>query len=198
MRDMIRASFNEHLDCIYHMGAFTEMLYQSGEQLIQANQFGGCAFICGNGGSAVDAHHFATELTGRFERERRGWLALALTMDTSALTAIGNEYGFDYVFFCQLETLGWPGDLLIAIGTSGNSHNALQAVAHAKVNRIATVGLLGRDGSQLAGEVDHALVVPSQRTARIQEMLILILLIWREMLNAVGTRRCANSSMPEN
>jgi D-sedoheptulose 7-phosphate isomerase len=186
MLELIRASLKEHLDCIQHMGALTEILRQSGEQLIQTIQSGGCTFICGNGGSAGDAQHFAAELTGRFERERRGWPALALTTDTSALTAIGNDYGFDFVFSRQMEALARPGDLLIAISTSGNSRNVLQAVAHAKANRIATIGLLGRDGGQLAREVDHALVVPSQRTARIQEMHILILHIWCEMLDAAG------------
>ena len=186
MLELIRASLKEHLDCIQHMEALTDILRQSGEQLIRTIQSGGCAFICGNGGSAGDAQHFAAELTGRFERERRGWPALALTTDTSALTAIGNDYGFDFVFSRQMEALARPGDLLIAISTSGNSRNVLQAVAHAKANRIATVGLLGRDGGQLAREVDLALVVPSQRTARIQEMHILILHIWCEMLDAAG------------
>ena len=154
--------------------------------MIDTIHSGGCAFICGNGGSAADAQHFAAELTGRFERERRAWPAVALTTDTSALTAIGNDYGFDHVFSRQLEALGRPGDLLIAISTSGNSRNVLQAVAHAKANGIATIGLLGRDGGQLAREVDHALVIPSERTARIQEMHILILHIWCEMLDAAG------------
>lgn len=186
MLELIRASFKEHLDCIQHMGALTDILRQSGEQLIQTIQSGGCAFICGNGGSSADAQHFAAELTGRFERERRGWPAVALTTDTSALTAIGNDYGFDYVFSRQLEALGRKGDLLIAISTSGNSPNVRQAVAYAKANGISTIALLGRDGGQLAREVDHALIVPSQRTARIQEMHILILHIWCEMLDAAG------------
>ena len=186
MSSPIHASLKEHIECTQHMEALTDILRQSGEQLIDTIHSGGCAFICGNGGSAADAQHFAAELTGRFERERRAWPAVALTTDTSALTAIGNDYGFDHVFSRQLEALGRPGDLLIAISTSGNSRNVLQAVAHAKANGIATIGLLGRDGGQLAREVDHALVIPSERTARIQEMHILILHIWCEMLDAAG------------
>lgn len=184
MSELIRASLKEHLDCAQHIEAIAEPLRMAGERLIHTIQSGGCAFICGNGGSAADAQHFAAELTGRFERERRAWPAIALTTDTSALTAIGNDYGFDQVFSRQLEALGRPGDLLIAISTSGNSPNVLQAVAHAKASGMVTMGLLGRDGGQLAREVDHALIIPSQRTARIQEMHILILHIWCEMLDA--------------
>jgi len=187
MTALIRASLKEHLDCVQQMETLVEPLQLAGERLVHTIQTGGCAFICGNGGSAADAQHFAAELTGRFERERRAWPSVALTTDTSALTAIGNDYGFDHVFSRQLEALGRPGDLLIAISTSGNSRNVLQAVAHAKGNGIATIGLLGRDGGQLARAVDHALVIPSQRTARIQEMHILILHIWCEMLDAVAT-----------
>ncbi len=186
MDSLIANALREHQETAQRMDACSDIIQQAGASIIQTIHSGARIFICGNGGSAGDAQHFAAELTGRFERERRGWPALALTTDTSALTAIGNDYGFDYVFSRQLEALGRPGDLLIAISTSGNSPNVRLAVAHAKANRIATVGLLGRDGGQLAREVDQALVVPSQRTARIQEMHILILHIWCEMLDTAG------------
>lgn len=186
MRELIRESLEEHLACAQRMEALLDPMKQSGEQLIQTVQSGSRVFICGNGGSAADAQHFSAELTGRFERERRAWPAVALTTDTSALTAIGNDYGFDQVFSRQLEALGQSGDLLIAMSTSGNSGNVRRAVAYAKANGIGTIGLLGRDGGQLAHDVDYALVAPSRRTARIQEMHILILHIWCEMLDAAG------------
>ena len=186
MNTRVFASLKEHLDCALRMETLAGPLQMAGERLIQTIQAGGCAFICGNGGSAADAQHFAAELTGRFERDRRAWPAVALTTDTSALTAIGNDYGFDYVFSRQLEALGRPGDLLIAISTSGNSRNVLQAVTQAKAGGITSIGLLGRDGGEIAREVDLALVVPSSRTARIQEMHILILHIWCEMLDAAN------------
>ncbi len=184
MDSLIANALREHQETAQRMDVCSVIIQQAGTSIIQTIHSGARIFICGNGGSAGDAQHFAAELTGRFERERRAWPAVALTTDTSALTAIGNDYGFDYVFSRQLEALGRPGDLLIAISTSGNSPNVRQAVAYAKANGISTIGLLGRDGGQLAREVDHALVVPSQRTARIQEMHILILHIWCEMLDA--------------
>lgn len=135
-------------------------------------------FICGNGGSAADAQHFAAELTGRFEQERVSLPAIALTTDTSALTAIGNDYGFEKAFSRQLEGLGRMGDALIAISTSGNSPNIREAVRAAKSMGIQTIGLLGKDGGLLASEVDRAVTIPHPRTARIQEAHIFILHYW--------------------
>ena len=148
----------------------------------------GKILACGNGGSAADAQHFAAELTGRFERERRGLAGIALTTDTSALTAIGNDYGFEAIFARQLEALGRPGDVLLALSTSGNSPNVLRAVEAARRLEITTVGLLGRDGGALADQVDQALVVPATRTARVQEMHILILHLLCEAIDAADGR----------
>jgi D-sedoheptulose 7-phosphate isomerase len=145
---------------------------------------GGRIFACGNGGSAADAQHFASELTGRFEKDRKGYAAIALTTDTSALTAIGNDFGFDFVFSRQLQALGQPGDLLLAISTSGNSSNILQAVHYARDHNIYSIGLLGRDGGKLAGLVDLPLIIPVQRTARIQEAHIFILHLLCELLES--------------
>jgi D-sedoheptulose 7-phosphate isomerase len=125
--------------------------------------------ICGNGGSAADAQHFAAEIVGRFKLERRGFPAIALTTDTSILTAIGNDYGFDKIFERQVEALGEEGDVLVGISTSGNSKNVINAVNKAKEMGIYTVGLLGKTGGSLKDIVDLALTVDSNNTARIQE-----------------------------
>lgn len=143
----------------------------------------GCrVLVCGNGGSAADAQHFASELSGRYVKERRALAGIALTTDTSALTAIGNDYGFDHVFSRQVEALGRPGDLLIGISTSGNSPNVILAVQEAKQLGIQTLGLLGRDGGKLRTLVDDALVVPCPITARIQEVHQMIYHFWCECI----------------
>ncbi len=130
---------------------------------------GNKVMICGNGGSAADAQHFAAEIVGRFEKERKAYPAIALTTDTSALTAIGNDYGFEKVFSRQVEGLGQKGDILIGISTSGNSANVIEAVNIAKEMGIFTVGFLGKDGGKLKDIVDKAFIVRHQKTARIQE-----------------------------
>lgn len=135
---------------------------------------GGKLLFFGNGGSAADAQHLATELTVRYVSDRAPIAALALTTDTSALTAIGNDLGFEQLFARQLEALGRRGDLAIAISTSGKSRNILVALERAKTLGIAGAALSGRDGGDLAGLADPLLVVPSRTTARIQEMHILL------------------------
>ncbi len=130
--------------------------------------------IAGNGGSAADAQHIAAEFTGRFVKERKPLPAIALSTDTSALTAIGNDYGFEQVFARQLEALAQPGDLFLAISTSGNSGNVLQALASAKKMDCKTLGLSGRDGGKMNELCDLNIVIPSDITARIQEMHMLI------------------------
>lgn len=145
---------------------------------------GGKVLVCGNGGSASDAQHFAAELTGRFEVERPGLPAIALTTDTSALTSIGNDYGFEHIFERQLQAIGRSGDILLALSTSGNSPNVLRAVEYAREHGIAVIGLLGRDGGRIQQFCDVALTVPVQRTARVQEMHILLLHMLCEGLEA--------------
>jgi D-sedoheptulose 7-phosphate isomerase len=145
----------------------------------------GCrVLVCGNGGSAADAQHFAAELSGRYVKERRALAGIALTTDTSALTAIGNDYGFDRIFSRQVEALGRPGDILIGISTSGNSPNVILAVEAAKQLGVRTLGLLGRDGGKLRTLVDDALVVPCPVTARIQEVHQMIYHFWCEAIEA--------------
>lgn len=130
--------------------------------------------LCGNGGSAADAQHIATEFTGRYKTERRGLPAIALTTDTSALSAIGNDYGFDRVFSRQVEALANKNDLLIAISTSGNSPNIIQAIKEAKSKGCQVLGLSGKNGGKMNDICDLNIVVPSSDTPRIQEMHILI------------------------
>lgn len=126
--------------------------------------------VCGNGGSAADAQHIAAELVGRYQKERRGLPAIALTTDTSILTSIGNDYGFDAVFARQVEALAVAGDVLIGISTSGNSPNVEKAIVRAReLGGIVTAAFLGRDGGRIKHLVDHAIVVPGTDTARIQE-----------------------------
>ena len=131
---------------------------------------GGTLFFCGNGGSAADAQHMATEYTVRYKRERRAIAAIALTTDTSALTAIGNDYSFDQIFGRQVEALCRPGDLLILHTTSGNSANLLMAAAAAKKKGVATLALSAKGGGAILEVVDHCIVVPTDRTDRAQEI----------------------------
>lgn len=133
---------------------------------------GGKVLLCGNGGSAADAQHIAAELVGRFETERRGLAAVALTTDTSVLTSLGNDYGMEYVFERQVKALGREGDVLIAITTSGNSRNIHKALQAAREQGVVTVGLLGGTGGTCREICDHAFVVDSNVTARVQEMHI--------------------------
>jgi D-sedoheptulose 7-phosphate isomerase len=136
---------------------------------------GGKVLVCGNGGSAADAQHFAAELVGRFVKERRGLPGIALTTDTSALTAIANDYGYDEVFARQVEGLARRGDVLIAISTSGNSKNVVRAAARAKELGCSVIALTGATGGVLAPMCDVAVLVPSNTVARIQEVHELVL-----------------------
>ena len=139
---------------------------------------GGKVMACGNGGSAADAQHFAAEFVGRFERERPELGAMALSTDSSILTAIGNDYGFDHIFSKQVRALGQTGDILLAISTSGNSKNVLAAIEAAHERDLIVVALTGRGGGkigQVLRETDVHICVPHERTARIQEVHLLVL-----------------------
>lgn len=130
--------------------------------------------LAGNGGSAADAQHIAAELVGRYGFDRPSIPSLALTTDTSSLTAIGNDYGYDKVFSRQLEGMAQEGDLFIGISTSGNSQNIINAFESAKDRGVTTVALVGREGGKMAAMADYAIIIPSNTTARIQESHILI------------------------
>lgn len=153
-------------------------------QVRQAWDQGGKLLVCGNGGSAADSQHLAAELAGRYRRQRKGLAALALTTDTSALTAISNDFGFDQVFARQVEALAGPHDVLLVISTSGNSANCVVAVERARSLGVRCHGLLGGDGGRLRGLVDGAVVVPSDDTPRIQEMHLIMIHTLCELLDA--------------
>ena len=130
--------------------------------------------FCGNGGSAADSQHLAAEFVGRFQKERKGLPAIALTVDTSILTAVANDYGYDTVFARQVQALGEPGDVLVGISTSGNSKNVLLAIEEAKAKGITCIGMTAEGGGKMASACDTCLAVPAKVTARAQEMHILM------------------------
>jgi D-sedoheptulose 7-phosphate isomerase len=150
--------------------------------LVETFTHGGKLLVLGNGGSAADAQHFVAEIVGRFKMERRGLPAIALSTDTSILTAIGNDYGFDKVFRRQVEALAVPGDLIVGISTSGNSPNVQQALELAREMGCRTVGLLGKDGGSIKNVCDLALIVPTSDTPRVQEGHITIIHIACDLL----------------
>jgi D-sedoheptulose 7-phosphate isomerase len=142
------------------------------EILVAAYQQGGKVLFCGNGGSAADSQHLATELVGRYRGERQPLAAIALTTDTSALTAIANDYDFNDVFARQVLAVGNPGDVLVALSTSGTSPNVLNAVATAKERGLTIIAFSGRDGGPLAQQADIALTIPAETSDRVQEVHI--------------------------
>jgi D-sedoheptulose 7-phosphate isomerase len=157
--------------------AMPEKIARAGEALAQALKSGRKVLACGNGGSAADSQHFAAELAGRFERERPGLAGIALTTDTSALTAIANDYGFERVFSKQVEALGQEGDFLLGISTSGNSKNVIAAIGSAHARGMRVIALTGRDGGgmgRMLRDDDFHLNVEHQRTARVQEIHLLV------------------------
>jgi D-sedoheptulose 7-phosphate isomerase len=175
MKIDLRQALNEHQSAMDAVHTQEALIQQAISSIKQAFAAGRTIYACGNGGSAADAQHFASELTGRFEKNRPGFPAFALSTDSSALTAIGNDYGFDQVFSRQLQSIGRAGDVLLGISTSGESKNIIAAVTEAKSKGIKTIGLLGRNGGALAKMVDIPIVVPAPRTSRIQESHIFIL-----------------------
>lgn len=179
LEQRIQQAFFESADLKYQTAEQLAPIIASGVSIIvDALTNGGKILVCGNGGSAADAQHFAAEFTGRFERERPGLAAVALNTDTSALTAIGNDYGFDVVFSRQVQALGNPGDVLLGISTSGNSPNVMKAIEAAHQREMAVIALTGKGGGKMLDmvqETDLHITVPHNRTARIQELHILIL-----------------------
>ena len=174
MSDLFIRSLNEHVSLFRTLEVLDDCVQRAGRVASCALQAGHKLMFCGNGGSAADSQHLASELTGRFIKDRRPLAAMALSTDSSALTCIGNDYAFDEVFARQVAALGRSGDVLVAISTSGNSRNVVRAVEEARSAGMQVIGLLGRDGGVLKGMCDVPIVVPSQVTARIQEAHILI------------------------
>ena len=172
---LVGQRLENHFKVVQDMRKIMPEVASAGLRVRTALEKGRKILICGNGGSAADSQHMAAEFVGRFVKERQSLPALALTVDTSLLTAVGNDYGFDCIFSRQVEGLGQEGDVLIAISTSGNSANVVKAVKTAKEKGIYVIALTGENGGILAKESDLCLAVPSQVTARIQEMHIMII-----------------------
>jgi len=166
----------EHLAAVERARSLLAPAATLAEAAISVLRAGGKLLLCGNGGSAADSQHIATELTVRFETDRRALPAIALTTDTSALTAAGNDLGFDEIFARQVAALGRQGDLLVGLTTSGDSANIIEALKTGRQMGLVTACLSGRNGGRIAeqGLADHCLVVPADNTARIQEVHILI------------------------
>ena len=177
--DAIKATFQASIDTKQALISDTKRLEELLEVAGVASstiKAGHKIMLCGNGGSAADSQHIAAELIGRFEKERQSMAAIALTTDTSALTAIGNDYGYDQVFSRQVEGLGQSGDLLIGISTSGNSKNVVNAIEVARNKSIRTVALVGdKPDGAVQAIADYVLAAPSTNTARIQECHILMM-----------------------
>jgi D-sedoheptulose 7-phosphate isomerase len=175
MIDSIRKTVADSLElkkCFFRDNE--ELIAQVAREICSALENGNKILLYGNGGSAADAQHIAAELIGRFQRERRPVPAIALTTDTSILTAVGNDYGFDQIFVRQMNALGQKGDVAVAISTSGDSPNVLMATEAAEKLGVVTVGLTGRDGGKLSSLVRYNLNVPHKAAARIQEIHIMI------------------------
>ena len=175
----LRSHFDEGVELRRRMAeTMPGQIARAGEALAGALKAGRKALACGNGGSAADSQHFAAEIVGRFERERPGMPAIALTVDTSALTAIANDYDYDRVFSRQVEALGARGDVLLAISTSGNSRNVVEAMKAAQAKDMVVIALTGRDGGAMGRMLrpqDFHLNVAHSRTMRVQEIHLLVI-----------------------
>jgi len=181
VREIISESITTKAQVLYD-DVLVETIEKAALLITDVFKKGGKAFIFGNGGSAADSQHFAAELIGRFQKERRALPAIALTTDTSSLTALANDYSFNIIFKRQLEALACPKDIAIAISTSGGASNVLEAVKAAKKLRLKTLSLTGLKGAGLSKMTDISLIAPSTITARIQESHILFIHIICELV----------------
>ncbi len=174
--DIIKKRFEEHIALAQQVAAsgIMQQVADAADIIKKALAAGHKVLFCGNGGSAADSQHLAAEFVGRFQKERKGIAGIALTVDTSILTAVANDYGYDTVFARQVEALGQPGDVLVGISTSGNSKNVLNAIAKAKETGIACIGMTAEGGGRMKDECDVCIAIPCPVTARAQEMHILI------------------------
>jgi len=172
---LVGTSIDEHQNVFESLRLYLPSLIgRVGHKIAKALGNGGVVYWCGNGGSAADCQHLAAELIGRFSHNRRALRSVALTTDTSVLTCVANDFSYDDIFARQLEGLGNPGDVLVGISTSGNSENVLRALKTANRRGLMTVALLGNDGGKAVSLADHAMVIPSDSIARIQEAHIFI------------------------
>lgn len=183
--DLVANSVKAHIEVLETLlSSEIQNIERCSQVILETLESGNKILICGNGGSAADAQHIAAEFVGRYETERKALPAIALTTDTSALTALANDYNFDRIFSRQVEALAREGDLLIAISTSGNSPNVNAAVMAARQINCRTIGMTGAKGKKLASLCDECILVPAERTARIQESHITIAHIWCEIVDA--------------
>lgn len=167
--DVFSEQLNRHIDVMQSVRSLSTIIERVAEQLIKTLKNNGKILLMGNGGSAADAQHIAAELVGRYLTERQGLPAIALTTDTSILTAVGNDYGYDKVFSRQIEALAQPVDVVVGYSTSGNSNNVCNAIDAAKAIGCYCVALTGESGGKLLDMVDSCIRVPSTETPRIQE-----------------------------
>ena len=181
-----REQLQDHLKCLQRTGDLEAAVQQAARMMTAAIVGGKKILACGNGGSAADAQHFAAEIVGRFQHERPALPAIALTTDTSVITALANDYGYEHIFARQLEALGSAGDILVGISTSGNSANVIRAATVAGRIGMKTILLLGGDGGALAKRADLAIVVPGRSSFRIQEGHIFILHYWAGEIEAAA------------
>jgi D-sedoheptulose 7-phosphate isomerase len=172
--EKIAGIWNAHLETAKTLPSVTEDVSRAIDIIVESLAVGGLLMWCGNGGSAADAQHMAAELTGRFLIERRPFRSMALHVNTSALTAIGNDYGYDLVFAREVAAHARPGDVLLAISTSGNSANILRAIETAHEHKVKVIGLTGETGGKMNAVCDLCLRVPAKSTPRIQEMHVTI------------------------
>jgi D-sedoheptulose 7-phosphate isomerase len=183
---LLTDSLQEHLETLQALlRSNINDIEQSGQIICDALVAGKKILLCGNGGSAADAQHIAAELVGCYEKQRRSWPAIALTTDTSALTAVSNDLGYEQVFARQLAGLAQSGDVLIAISTSGRSKNVLKAVERARELGCRTIALTGASSDPLGSICDFTVAVPSSRTSRVQEAHITIGHLWCEMVDQI-------------
>jgi D-sedoheptulose 7-phosphate isomerase len=174
IQDVLNHSINEHLSLVSSVAQFTPAISNIVLMIMDAFRSGNKLLIFGNGGSAADAQHIAAELVGGFITKRAALPAIALTTDTSILTSVGNDYGYEHVFSRQVEAIAKPGDVVLGISTSGNSGNVFKALVAARQLDCRTIGLLGNDGGKIKDITDASIIIPSKDTARVQEMHILI------------------------
>jgi len=175
MKDIFRLAYENHKQAL-DSGFTSEQIHvleEISRKCLQALKNGHKLLLCGNGGSASDSQHIAAEFVGRFHRDRKALAAIALTTDTSILTAVANDYSYDEIFSRQIEALANSGDVLFAISTSGNSHNVLKAIDAAKKKNVFTVGMTGKDGGKIKDVADLNYTVPSNFTPHIQEIHIM-------------------------
>ncbi len=174
-KSKIQSDISAHIECCDAvLKENSSNIAHAAEKIINSLRSGGTVFWCGNGGSASDSQHLNAELIGRFEKDRAPLKSFALTTDTSVITALSNDYDYDLIFKRQLEALGKEGDILVSISTSGRSRNVLNVLKEAKKKKITTVSFLGKNGGEAKEHSDIAIIVPSDSTARIQEMHIMI------------------------